>query len=280
MTQLSPTGRFEKLLLSTDGSEFSEGATRLALQLAKNCGATLHVMTMVMTNPEYETLAPHLVEKAEQDAGVILNAVRQQAEAQGVACQTQVYRGDDPADETLAAAEALSADAIIMGRRGKRKLARWMVGHATVKVIGGAHRPVLVVPRAAAVPSRRILLATDGSRYSDNAAANAAKLANLCQLSISVVSAVAASHSQARRDEAQQAVERVTQLLAQDGVDCEGLVLEGKPDEVIVNTAQQKGADMIVVGSRGRTGLERILVGSVSERVIGLAECATLVACL
>lgn len=277
--QLSPMGRFEKLLLSTDGSEFSAGATRIAIQLAKDYGATLHIMTMVMTNPEYEAIAPQLVEKAEQEAKTVLEAVRQQCEAIGVASEMRIQHGTEPAEETLAAAEAISADMIVMGRRGKRKLARWMVGHATVKVIGSAHLPVLVVPKAAAMPSRRILIATDGSRYSDNAATNGSYLAKLTHLPITVLSVVATSHSEKRRTEAQEAVDRVTELLRQEGLDCEGLVLEGKAGEVIASTAQQKGADLIVVGNRGRTGLDRILVGSVSERVIGLADCATLVAC-
>jgi universal stress protein E len=280
MSQLSPTGRFEKLLLSTDGSEFSAGAQRMAIALAKNCNATLHVMTVVITNPEYEALAPQLVEKAEHDAKTIVEAVQLQAEAEGVRCQTYLRRGDDPADETLGAAEEVGADLIIMGRRGKRKLARWMVGQATVKTVGGAHRPVLVVPRAAAMPSRRILLATDGSRHSDHAAANAAIIAKLCGLPLTVLSVVAASHSDKRRAEANDAIARVTSLLRNDGLTCEGMIAEGKPEDVIASTAHAQGADLIVVGNRGRTGLERFLIGSVSERVIGLADCPTFVACL
>jgi nucleotide-binding universal stress UspA family protein len=280
MTQLSPLGRFEKLLLSTDGSEFSTGATRLAMHLAKAYGATLQVMTTVITNPEYEALAPKLVEKAEQEAKAILETVKQQAQTAGIQCQTRMRHGSEPAEEILAVSEEIPADVIIMGRRDKRKIARWMVGHSTVQVVGRARCPVLVVPRAAVIPSQRILIATDGSRYSDNAAADAGKLAALLKLPLTVLSVMLPHHSEKRRAEAKEAVDRVTALLSQDGLACEGLVLEGKPDETIVNTAKQHGVDLIIVGNRGRTGLDRILVGSVSERVIGLADCATLVACL
>jgi nucleotide-binding universal stress UspA family protein len=280
MSQLSPIGRFEKLLLSTDGSEFSAGATRMALALAKNCGAELHIMTMVITNPEYEALAPQLVEKAESDAKTVLDAVQQEAEAQGITCYPHIRRGDEPATETLAAAETIAADVIIMGRRGKRRLARWMVGHATAKVVGGSRRPVLVAPRAADMPKQGILVATDGSHYSDNAAANAARLAKLCGLPLTVLSVVASSHSDKRRAEAQEAIDRTIALLRKDGIECQGLLREGKADETIVATAKEQGADLIVVGNRGRTGLERIILGSVSERVIGLADCPTFVACL
>jgi nucleotide-binding universal stress UspA family protein len=51
----------------------------------------------------------------------------------------------------------------------------------------------------------------------------------------------------------------------------------GRPEEAIVESAKDHGADLIIMGSHGKTGLERLLVGSVSERVIGSAECPVLV---
>lgn len=54
-------------------------------------------------------------------------------------------------------------------------------------------------------------------------------------------------------------------------------VLEGRPADVIIDHAQAVKADMIVMGSLGRTGLERLLVGSVAERVVRLAPCPVLV---
>jgi nucleotide-binding universal stress UspA family protein len=55
-------------------------------------------------------------------------------------------------------------------------------------------------------------------------------------------------------------------------------VLAGEADDVIIKLAEEKGADLIVVGSHGRTGFGKVLLGSVSERVIGKAKCAVLVA--
>ena len=51
----------------------------------------------------------------------------------------------------------------------------------------------------------------------------------------------------------------------------------GRPEEGIVKAAEFKGAGLIIVGSHGRTGLKRLLMGSVAERVIGLASCPVLV---
>jgi nucleotide-binding universal stress UspA family protein len=55
-------------------------------------------------------------------------------------------------------------------------------------------------------------------------------------------------------------------------------VYHGRPDEVIVETTIAKKADLIVIGSHGRTGLDRVMLGSVSERVIDAASTAVLVA--
>lgn len=275
--QLSPTGRFDRVLLATDGSDFSAGAVRAGIELAQRCGTNLNVLTMVLTNPEYAAIAPQLEERAELEALQVIEGVKTQADALGVTCEGRIRHGEDPAREIIEEAESGHYDLIIMGRRGKRRLARWMVGHATVQVIGGAACPVLVVPRAASLPNRRILLATDGSRYGDAAAAAAASLSSHCRLPVCVISVIKPGHSEARRAEATQVVERISRLLAREGIEVEGRVGEGRPEEVIADTAKSVGADLIIMGSHGRTGFERILLGSVSERVIGLADCATLV---
>ena len=55
------------------------------------------------------------------------------------------------------------------------------------------------------------------------------------------------------------------------------MIEEGQPDEVIVGTAAARGADLIVLGSHGRTGMAKLLLGSTSERVINQTTCPVLV---
>jgi len=277
-TQLSPTGRFDKLLVTSDASEFSAGALRIAIGLASRCGAKLSAMTMVITNPEYEAIAPDRVAKAEEEARAHLESIRAQAAQEGVECDVVLRHGEDPWPVIVEEAERQQVDAIVMGRQGRRGIARFMVGDATVKVIGHAHCSVLVAPRAAQMWQRRILTATDGSRYSDAAAAAAGKLARTCSLPVTVMSVFASSHSDVRRREAGEAVERIATFLRTEGVTVDTAVVEGRPDAAIIDTASSQGADLIVVGSHGRTGLERLLIGSVSERVIGAASGPVLIA--
>ena len=154
-----------------------------------------------------------------------------------------------------------------------------MVGEATIKVCGRAPCSVMVVPRNGQLPKQRILLATDGSSYSEAAGNLADRLAVLCGLPVTIVSVMLPNQSDARRAEATAAVERIRTMLSSRGVDAEAVAVESvRPETGIITTAAAKGADLIIVGSHGRSGLlEKVLIGSVSERVLGDASCPVLV---
>jgi len=275
--QLSPLGRFERFLVATDGSEYSAGAVREALSMARKCGARVHVVSVVASDAELETMGKQLLKKEFDTAQSHLESVRAQAAADGVACETHLIHGSDLHQEIVNEAERTQADLIIMGRRGRHGLARLMVGDTTVKVIGHARCSVLVVPRAAALTGRHFVLASDGSRYADAAAAAAGSLARHCQTPVTVVSVTRPVHSEERRREARHVVDRVVAFLKKEGVTAEGAVPHGLPDQMIVQTALDRQADLIVMGSHGRTGLERILLGSIVERVLNQTHCAVLV---
>ena len=272
--QLSPLGRLERILLVTDGSEFSAGATQEAIALARRCQGRLHVLSVVMSNPEYEALAQPLLQRERDEALARLETVRTMAADAGVECETLLRYGAEVYAEIVHVAEQARMDVIVMGRRGKHDLLRVMLGGTTAKVIGHTTCNVLVVPRDAHIEGRRLLLAVDGSRYSDAAAATALNVARECNMPITVAT-VATDASQ--RAAAGTIVDRLAALMSRNGVKVEPQVLAGVPDEAIAACAETQGADLIVVGSHGRTGLDRILVGSVSERVIGRARCPVLV---
>lgn len=267
------------ILFATDGSEFSAGAQRVAIELAKRCGARLTVMTIVLTTQDLEGVGTHgLREQMEREAQARIDAVVAAATAAGVACDTQLVYGEEPHQEIVSTAAELNPDLVVLGRRGKRGLARLMVGHATAHVAGNAPCDVLMVPRAGQVWSRRVLLATDGSAHGEAAARAAQAVAAQCNVPVTVVSATTRSHSAERKAEARTAVERVTATLKSAGISAEGLVNEGRPDEVVIDTAASSNADLIVVGSHGRTGLSRLILGSISERIMGQAQCPVLIA--
>ena len=293
MAQLCPTAKIEKLLLPTDCSEFSEGAIREAVNLAKTCSSKLFIISVIETNPEYESIAPQLIEKAEKETRQHLESVKNRAAKEGVDCEIIARQGEDPYKYIVDEAAKHQVSMIIMGRRGRKGLKRLMMGSVTAKVIGHSPCNVLVVPRAARLEFRKILVATDGSKYSNAAASEAVAIAKRCGANLIAASVVPYEsisplgivHSemqwelvtQESRKAAESNIKNVKEIAEKEDVKIEELILEGRPYEAIINAAKEKRVDLIVVGSHGRTGLDRLLMGSVTERIIGHAECAVLV---
>ncbi len=137
---------FENILLATDGSESAQAAIREAINIAKVCSNKLFVISVVEVNPEYEALAPQIVEKAENETREHLDSVKEQAETEGIKCETIAHRGEEPFKFIVDEAKKKKADMIIMGSHGRTGLKRLMMGSVTARVIGHAPCKVLVVP--------------------------------------------------------------------------------------------------------------------------------------
>jgi nucleotide-binding universal stress UspA family protein len=283
----------KNLLVCTDGSEYSEGAIREAIRLAKTTGAKLTALSVIDFNPEFQALAPGLVDKMEADIRKHLEEVKGKAAAESVEAEAFTLLSDAPYNGIARQAEKVGADLIIMGRRGKTGLKRLLIGSVTKRVIGHASCNVLVVPRGAKLECRKVLCAIDGSVYGDAAAREAVMIARRCGSELTFISVVHAEttspldivHSQMHRDLiaenelriAESCLKSAGERAEEENIRSECLVLAGRSYEVIVKSATERGADLIVMGSHGRTGVDRLLMGSVTERVVGNAECAVLV---
>ncbi len=271
--ELSPVGRFDNILLATDGSDYSAGATRIAVAMAAKAGAKLSAVTVL---PEPDGVAPELIEEKRKSAEAILAQVRKTAEAAKVPCDANARYGRDPYEVIVKEIRDNHPDVAVLGRRGRRGLARLVLGDATAKVIGYAPCSVLVVPETAEIWGP-VLVATDGSRSSDAACVTAARIAHCCDSPLAVLSVMVPSHSEARQAEARQIVDRVVAALKKDDIPAEGLVERGIAEEMIIETAKRRRIGLIVLGSHGRTGLGRILFGSKAERVIEAAPCPVMI---
>ncbi len=269
-----PITRLERVLLCTDGSEFSEGAIREAISIAKSCKSKLYVISVVEVNPEFEAYAPGLVEKIEKDTRKHLEAIKERAEKEGVTCETITHEGEEPYRYIVKESSRLKADLIVMGRRGRTGINRLMMGSVTARVIGHADCNVLVVPRAAVFTCKKILIATDGSEFSDKAVQEALDIAAASKSEVVIVS-VASSDSEVR--EAEGFVREAGEKAEKKGIKVTTGTPVGTVYEKIIDVAEKENVDLIVVGSHGRTGLKRLLMGSVAERVIGHASCTVLV---
>ena len=273
--QLAPGGRLERIMVATDGSEFSAGAVQTAVELARATGARLYITGIAVYNPEYASTVPGIEQTALAKARADVAAAV--AVAADLNHEEVVVESADPYLGIVEAAEEYNVDLIVMGRRGIRGLARDVLGVATARVIGHAPCSVLVAPRGVHLDKGDILVATDGSRYGDAAVWTAGRLAKLLSRQVIAVSAVLPSHNEVRRQQAVTAIEQAKAGLGVEHIQVTGIVTEGRAEQVIVDQALKTGAAMIVVGTHGRTSFERLLMGSVAERVIGFADRPVLV---
>jgi nucleotide-binding universal stress UspA family protein len=280
MAEICPTTGVERILLSTDGSEHSEGAVREAIKFAKKCGSKLTALTVIDTNPEFDALAPQIMEKKAKEARQNLDAVQARAGKEGVPCDIAVREGEDSYKYIVDEAVKTKSTMIVMGRRGRTGLKRLMMGSVTARVIGHAPCNVLVVPKAAQLEFSNIVVATDGL-----AKRNRSALTVISVVPSELMTPVDIDFTVNQREliaekemqEAEKNARAVKEVAQKEGVAVKAFIMSGKPADAIIETAREKRADLIVLGSHGRTGIERLLMGSVVERVIVLASCPVLV---
>ncbi len=274
-TPYCPLSKLDTVLLATDGSPFSEGAIREAINFAKICSSRLYVITVLETNPEYESIGSNIFEKEQAEARKYLDAVKERAGREGVSCET-IFHSERGASETIVE-EAIKrrVDLIVIGRRGRTGLAKLLMGTVGAKVIAHAPCKVLVVPRAARIEYKTLLAAVDGSPHSETALQEAISVAKRCGSRLLIVSAM---RDETGRAEAEKQVNHAVELARKEGLQVEGMTAIGRSFDVIVEQAGGKSVDLIVMGTYGKTGLKKALLGSATEKVIGHAGCAVLVA--
>ena len=202
---------------------------------------------------------------------------------EGVSVDVVIATGDAPA-AILAAAQEAGADLIVLGphRRGLRDM---FVGTTAERTMRTSDRPVLT---ANAVPSgayARVLLALDFDEASHAAARAIGGLklspeAEVVALHLFAAPALGSIKRAMETDAAmdgyvasrrQDAAERLAHLLTQADLDTARPLLEpehGSPSAAILSAAERQGADLIVMGTHQRSGVQRFLIGSVARDVV------------
>jgi len=266
---------FSRLLLATEHGEFDAGAEALAFAMAQRCGLPLAAVLPVVSNPEFEAVAPELAARADAEASARRTRLELRARAASLTLALRVRHGAEPYLEIVDEAREAAADLIVIRRRGKRGfLARLMVGDMVFKVLAHAPCSVLVAPRSVRMWKQRVLVGIDPHAPDATMLAQAAALALECALPLRVI-CVATSESE--RPATQAALETAVQQARQLGADADGELRTGKPHQQIVEAARDCGADLLVVARHGGDHAALAWMGGTAHKVIGLAECPVLV---
>ncbi len=281
-------GKYKKIIVAIDGSDASIHALRESFRLGTNEKSWI---TVVAVAPPYEgdldmVGVGNVLSAMRRPYEEALSRAREIASRDRVLIKTVLEEGE-PYERIVDLATSENGDIIIMGRKGLTHLDKALIGSVTARVIGYSHRDILVVPNNTAVGWENILVATDGSRFSNVAVEHAINFAKdyegrLKVLSVVNVPAEAYGESPKLVDDlvnrGRGYVEAVGKKASDAGIPSETFVKETEEAyQAIIQIAKEQEINTIVMGSHGRTGLKRLLMGSVTEKVIGNAPCPVLV---
>jgi nucleotide-binding universal stress UspA family protein len=284
---------FTRILVPTDFSKPSDAAQVYARRLAGNTGATIHLLHVV----DNLFLRAVLGDPHDYEAAALKRLQdRTRAHAEDVSFNLAVERSDEPADEITSYARAHGIDLIVMGTHGRGRMAHLLLGSVAEKVARTAPCPVLTMrdaPHGDEMSGIRILVPTDFSPSADAALGCARRLAARLRGSIRLLHVVdhdgfgAAYGSELTFPEIgavrqEQMTRARTELSQRSLVDDRSRVrishdvLLGPNTTMIADYANDNDFDLIVMGTRGRGGVARLLIGSVAESIIRTAPCPVL----
>lgn len=274
----------KKILLATDFSERSDRALRRATLLAREFNASLSIVHVVDDDQPRR-----IVDSEREVASALLRELRGTVQrVDGVSCETGVVLAD-PFAGIARAAEEETPDLLIIGPHRRQALRDIFVGTTAERTIRSVSCPVLMVNAPPVGPYRHVMLTTDmseGAAYAVKACA-ALDIARSARASILYVFDAPAIHlamSHTMPAENRQAYlneqrKKALQMLSTfvKSVDWPSLQEDVRqvvnaPAEEIIEAAKEGSADLIVVGTHGRSGLGSFFLGSVAEEVLGRAD--------
>lgn len=281
-----------KILLAVDGSEPSQNAIAEVAARPWPARSTVDVITVI--EPAHLWATSETANIVYEKSAGLLRAALERLRIAGLDADGDILQGD-PKAAILDRAENTKADFVVLGSHGVSAVTHFLLGNVAANVLRHAPASVLIARSKPRPDGYKVLLPADGSGFSDAAAESVAsrpwpagtefRVLSVVELILPAVALVEPPFIKSKKVEAaweeslrhaQIAVAAaVAKLTPQFSNVSESIsVLTDGPKNVILNEASQWGADLIVLGSHGRSGRERFLVGSVSESVAARAACS------
>ncbi len=274
---------YKHALVPYDGSESSSLALSVACKIEGI--DSLHIVTVI---PEYEgdmdifgDIRGDIQARGEE----ILGKAKEEAATCAPPIEAALLTGI-PYQQITAYAETNHCDLIVMGRKGLSDVERVFIGSVTQRVLNNTSKDVLVIPSSLINTDGPILVAYDGSPFSEFALKKAIEFARDTDTELMVVNVIFTYGKffslpekaiAELRSKAEALLEEAKTKCLAENVKCSIKIMEGEPHIGIQKCADEVQASMVVIGSRGKRGLNRLILGSVTEKVIAMVAVPVLV---
>ncbi len=296
-----------KILLAVDGSSYS----RMSIDLLKALKIPeKNEVTLITVVPDYTFIGKLTLNMLSGTAAKVKQAHEIQAKMADKLLESMkmslasdegmvetLVRWGKPAEHIIKEALDIQSDLVVIGAKGTIDSTRFPIGSAAQKVMKYSYNSVLIARES--IPTiRRVLLAIDGSKYSDAAVRFLLDLPLPTQSHIFLVTAVESYMASMLRtptldldtnrhileelqaneeDKARSLLNAAEKQFRQKGYKVSTLVQRGEPADEILKVAETLNPELIVVGAKGLTGIENFLLGSVSQRIARFSRYSVLI---
>ena len=291
--------QLQKILFPTDFSRCAEQALAHAVFLAEKYGAEIHVLHVITIFKDQPSVVSdeiaetkEMVKKLEDVAEKQLNKILDSHSSNDIKITTEIKRGISAAPTILEYASGNNVDLIVMGTHGRRGLGHLLLGSAAEEVVRLAPSPVFTI-RELKEPKpvmqiNNILVPIDFSKHSQKALAYASEIAQSYNAQLQVLHIIEETMHPAFsvtgkssifdlvpgiKDDSKERTEKMLKEFVSDKVKSKIFIKGGRAANDIIKFAKENPTDLIVIATHGLTGLEHMLLGSVTEKVVRMAHC-------
>lgn len=284
--QVERLAMFSTMLVPTDGSAGAEATIGHAIEFARTYGAAVHTLYVVDTGAEPAGIAgsdrEELYAPSERRGREATIRITDRAEDADVTAAREVREGV-PHQEILAYTDEHDVDLIVMGTHGRTGVDRARLGSTTERVLTLADVPVLSVRlgddrETAAGPYEQVVIPTDGSDGAERAAETALDVAEKYDADVHVVYVVdpmpydledtPRSIIGSLKEGGRKATETIATMARDRDLSVTTAVRRGEPTAELLEAASAVDADLVAMGTRGRTVGTGRLLGSTTARVV------------
>ncbi|MFC6615018.1 universal stress protein [Halopenitus salinus] len=281
---------YETILIPVDGSEHAIRAAEHGSRLAGAFDADLHLLNVADVQSagglfNAGGVDGEFVRRIEEEGRNVLEAAADAIEGRYDAeISTAVVRGE-PSETILEHAEEVGADLLAMGTHGRTGVNRYIAGSVTERVVRLSETPVLTTRATVESDPERgyddVLVPTDGSEAAEVAVEHGLAIAERTGARVHAVSVVSVRGLETNPEytriaelrehltgNAKEAVDDILARAEERGIDAVGSVPNGSPGSILLEYVDEHDVDLVAMGTHGRTGLDRYLIGSTAERLI------------
>lgn len=278
----------EKILIATDLSPSADGLIKNGIELAKKFKATIILVYVLKSKIEDKKIQQFLLSAARNE----LKRLRKEIKNKGVECAESIIAKGDFYEEIVKEAKINDVNLIFMGS-GINEDGTYKLGSITEKVIQKSEIPVWVMKKGTKLEINKILCPVDFSDSSTRALKNAIILAKKCKAELTVLNVYESEHPYDHWDlhylgdlsyleTAIEIEKEKNQTVFKDylkkfkfrDVKWDYKLANGFPNIEILNFIKDEGIDILIMGSKGKSGLSKIFMGSVTEKVSRQVPCS------